>query len=40
VTQWAGDDSLRDDDQAALDAILAEPLRLDDKQLDSDARHD
>ena len=40
VTQWACDDSLTHDDQAALDAVMAEPLRLNDKQLNIDARQD
>ena len=40
VLQWASSDSMIDDDQAAYDAVLAEPLRLDDKQLQDDASRD
>jgi hypothetical protein len=40
LLRWAADDSIADDDQAALDALLAESLRIDDRQLEIDERRD
>jgi hypothetical protein len=40
LLRWAADDSLEHDDQTTLEALLADSLRIDDKQLQLDERRD